>query len=71
MTKWLRLREKLEDCIDQAEHTIKSNERMTRYPNVKDKHLIYIECYQFILGYMKLLQDDETRAKIDNPEVPQ
>lgn len=69
MTKWLRLREKLEDCIDQAEHTIKLNERLTRYPIVKEKNEIYIECYKFILSYMKLLQNEPNDAPIVEDEA--
>ena len=62
MTPWLRLREKLENNIDECERVIAEKRKLTRYPDVVEKHLIYMECYQFILSYMKLLQEDEARG---------
>lgn len=62
MTPWLKLREKLENCIDDADHIIGQARKLTRHPDSVAKHQIYKECYQFILSYMKVLDEDAKRG---------
>ena len=66
MTKWHKLREKLEDNIDECERYVKLDERITRYPNTTEKYQIYIDCYKFVLQYMKLLQDEENQPMVQD-----